>query len=242
MDFFKAKAKRELPSNPGYCPCCGKNTRFVEHGPWLRDEYLCDNCRSIPRQRHLMLIMGELYPEWRSLSIHESSPSNNLIAKACKDYSYSQYFPDQPHGKTFRGVRCEDIEHLTFPDGTFDIFITQDVLEHVFDPAQALRDIHRVLKPGGAHIFTAPKHAGLATSVRRAELDAQGQVNHLLEAQYHGNPVGDGKALVTWDYGSDFEVLASDWVGGISVNTFHTRNRDMGIDAAFNEVFVIRKR
>lgn len=229
-----------LPSNPGYCPCCRQQTVFREHGPWLRDEYLCDRCRSIPRQRHLTLVMDQYYPQWDQLEIHESSPSNPLIAQFCRRYSYSQFFPDQERGKTFRGTLCEDIEQLTFKDASFDIFITQDVLEHVFHPMRALREIHRVLKPGGAHIFTTPKHRGLAKSVCRAELDDSGEIRYLLEAQYHGNPVGDGKALVTWDYGDDFEQLAGEWAGA-EVITSHIRDRSLGIDAEFNEVFVIRK-
>jgi hypothetical protein len=37
-------------------------------------------------------------------------------------------------GELVSGVRCEDLEHLTFTDATFDIHITQDVMEHVFSP------------------------------------------------------------------------------------------------------------
>lgn len=242
--FWRSLTSRtadELPSNPGYCPCCRKNTVFREHGSWLRDQYLCDHCHSIPRQRHLMMVMDQYYPQWDQLEIHESSPSNPLIAQFCSKYSYSQFFPDEERGTTFKGTRCENIEALTFPDASFDIFVTQDVLEHVFHPARALREIHRVLKPGGAHIFTAPKHRGLARTICRAELDeTSGEVRYLLEAQYHGNPVGDGKALVTWDYGDDFEQLASEWAGAEMV-TSHIRNRAFGIDAEFNEVFIIRK-
>jgi len=213
---------------------------FREHGTWLRDQYLCDNCHSIPRQRHLMMVMDQYYPQWGELDIHESSPSNPLIAQFCGKYTYSQFFPDEERGTTFQGTRCEDIEQLTFPDASFDIFVTQDVLEHVFHPGRALREIHRVLKPGGAHIFTAPKHRGLAKTICRAELDDTGEVRYLLEAQYHGNPVGDGKALVTWDYGDDFGQLASEWAGAEMV-TSHIRDRAFGIDAEFNEVFIIRK-
>jgi SAM-dependent methyltransferase len=138
------------------------------------------------------------------------------------------------------GVRSENLEALTFGDSTFDFFITQDVLEHVFRPDRALREIHRVLKPGGAHIFTAPKHESLAATRCRATISDEGAVTHLLPDEYHGNPVGDGKSLVTWDYGSDFERLASEWVGD-TVETFHTVDRNQGIDAEFNEVFVIVK-
>ena len=97
-----------------------------------------------------------------------------------------------------------------------------------------------MLRPGGAHVFTAPKHSGLATSRRRARITADGQVEHLLPAEFHGNPIGDNKALVTWDYGHDFERLLSQWTGA-PVQTYQRVDRGRGLDAEFNEVFVIRK-
>lgn len=40
-------------------------------------------------------------------------------------------------------------EDMPMDDGTFGLVITQEVLEHVQDPFQAMNEIHRVLKPGG---------------------------------------------------------------------------------------------
>lgn len=135
------------------------------------------------------------------------------------------------------GVRCENLEQLTFPNESFDIVITQDVFEHIFNPAVAAREIMRVLKPGGAHLFTAPKHKSISKSYPRAIM-LDGTIEHLHEEQYHGNPVGDGRALVTWDYGNDFELLYATWAGS-PITTYVTRDRQLGIDAEFNEVFVV---
>ena len=104
------------------------------------------------------------------------------------------------------------LERLTYPDNTFDLFVTQDVLEHVFNPDRAVAEILRVVKPGGAHVFTAPKHKGLRLTAQRAALE-QGEIRYLLDPQYHGNPIGDGRALVTWDYGDDFEAYLWAWCG-----------------------------
>jgi SAM-dependent methyltransferase len=38
----------------------------------------------------------------------------------------------------------------------FDLYLTQDVFEHLFDPAAAFREIARTLRTGGAHVFTTP--------------------------------------------------------------------------------------
>ncbi len=177
---------------------------------------------------------------WEALRIHESSPSSDFIGRFAENYTCSQLIPGVAGGEFRDGVRCEDVEKLTFPDESIDLFITQDVLEHVFDPRGAIKEIHRVLRPGGAHIFTTPKHPGLIQTVQRARLSNAGTVEPLLEAQYHDSPIGDGRALVTYDYGHDFESLLSTWAGA-SVVTVNTVDRSRGLDAEFNEVFVIAK-
>ena len=59
--------------------------------------------------------------------------------------------------------------------------------------------------------------------------------------EYHGNPVGDGKSLVTWRYGDDFESLLSQWAG-LLVTTYVTRDWSPGVYAEFNEVFVMKNK
>jgi predicted SAM-dependent methyltransferase len=50
----------------------------------------------------------------------------------------------------------EDGQSLTFPSAAFDIIVTIDVIEHVDDAMALLREIVRVLKPGGTLIITGP--------------------------------------------------------------------------------------
>ena len=128
---------------------------------------------------------------------------------------------------------------LTFPDATFDLFVTQDVLEHVVRPDRALADITRVLKPGGAHVFTTPKHKDLVQSRPRVHPQGTG-IRHILDPVFHGSPIGDGRSLVTWDYGADFESLAYRWSGYL-VSSYVLRDRRYGIDGEFLEVFVMVK-
>lgn len=226
----------------GYCSCCRKVVDFTIFGESLRDQYICNSCNSIPRQRHLQYILDRHFPGWEALDIHESSPSNDFISRYAKSYSYSHYIPNVPFGKLSpSGVRSENLESLTLSSNSVDIFITQDVLEHVFSPEKAIREITRVLKPGGAHLFTTPKYEVYQNSFARAIIDEDNIVHNVHSPVFHGNPVGDGKSLVTWDYGDDFEYLLAVW-SGMPVATYITRDREFGIDAPINEVFVIRKR
>jgi SAM-dependent methyltransferase len=49
-----------------------------------------------------------------------------------------------------------DAESLPFRDGTFDVVISSDVIEHLTRPINHLRDVHRVLKPGGRYLLKTP--------------------------------------------------------------------------------------
>jgi SAM-dependent methyltransferase len=223
----------------GFCPICSAPARFVAREAWLRDFYLCERCRTLPRQRAVVAVLDLVQPDWRSLGVHESSPSIAYFAEQCQGYTSSFYLEGVPPGSTRGGRRCEDLERLTFADESFDVFLTQDVLEHVFEPDRALAEIARVLRRGGVHVFTTPKHKDLGTSRRRAALSGRG-VEHLLPPVYHGNPVGDGRSLVTWDYGCDFDDLAQRWSGYL-VSDHVLRDRNLGIDGEFLDVFVMRK-
>ncbi|GII61879.1 methyltransferase [Sphaerisporangium krabiense] len=45
---------------------------------------------------------------------------------------------------------------MPFPDASFDRVIAAEVLEHIPDDMAAMREIHRVLKPGGVAAVTVP--------------------------------------------------------------------------------------
>jgi SAM-dependent methyltransferase len=49
-----------------------------------------------------------------------------------------------------------DITNIPEPDASFDAVMCIEVLEHLSDPIQAIRELTRLLKPGGHLILTAP--------------------------------------------------------------------------------------
>ena len=56
-----------------------------------------------------------------------------------------------------RNVQLGDLsEPLPFEDGSFDNAVIKDVLEHVPDPAATVREVYRVLKPGGLVFASSP--------------------------------------------------------------------------------------
>lgn len=175
------------------------------------------------------------------MTIHESSPfgaASKFLKTKCKYYYSSHYFPDVSCGEMKDGFRCENLEALTFDDETFDLFVTQDVFEHIMNPEYAFKEISRVLKPGGAHVFTVPYYPDMKSSPRAIERD--GEIIHLKEPVYHGNPVSTEGSLVTYDWGSDISDYIYDTTGMMTtiLDTYDPRN---GIEAEFREVFISRK-
>lgn len=64
----------------------------------------------------------------------------------------------------FKELIQGDVRRLPFPDHSFDLVSCLDVLEHIDDDAQAIREAFRVLKPGGIFLATVPAHPWLWSS------------------------------------------------------------------------------
>ncbi len=238
---------RPFLQRTGWCPICENEATFTSNHEWLRDHYLCPVCGSIPRERALMRILQERFPNWRDLRIHESSPvgrgASAKLAAGCKNYIHSQFDPNLGFGKTHpsKGYRSEDLERQTFADESFDLVVTQDVMEHVFDADAAFREIHRTLKPGGAHIFTTPLVKRDQPSQCRATRGSDGSVVHHGPPEFHGNPMSGEGSLVTWDWGFDITQKISA-AGAGTAEILGAADERMGIEGELLEVVVQSKR
>ena len=58
-------------------------------------------------------------------------------------------------------VRVGRLEELPWPDASFDLITCLDVIEHTPDDRTALRELHRVCRPGGWLLVTVPAYPAL---------------------------------------------------------------------------------
>jgi SAM-dependent methyltransferase len=201
----------------GTCSVCGAGTRFVRNR-WIvarelreawppgfveRESMLCADCGSSGRVRSLAGALLGLYADGAT-SIAELVGEGRFRDLAVAEINAAgrmhPFLAAHP-GLTYVEYPEEDVQALSWPDGSFDLVLTSETLEHVPDLDAALRETRRVLRPGGRHVLTVPVDPRLALTRSRAGLPAQ----------HHGRG-GGPFALVTrktdllahWDIGCDF--------------------------------------
>ena len=77
---------------------------------------------------------------------------------------------------TYVDRRCSDAgASLPFPDAAFDGVLAAGLLEHVTDPGAVFRNAARVMKPGGAFVFSFPPNRAGRTELYDAD---EGLVSH----------------------------------------------------------------
>ena len=229
----------------GFCPCCNKNVSFVSKNSWYRDNLCCSNCDSIPRERALMKCLEVFFPLWRNYKIHESSPTmwrgpSAKFRDECKYYFASQYWPDKKLGVSVDGITNIDIEkQSSIKSNSFDLVVTQDVFEHLYNPEKAAKEIARTLKKGGAHIFTVPMVNKEKPTVKWSIIK-NNEVRFLHDEEYHSNPVDPKGSPVSYHYGYDLAYLLNKW-GKTPTMMVYIDDLSLGIRAEYIEVLISRK-
>lgn len=193
----------ELRLYPFRCPGCGPSL-LVRLGA---DEMMvrCLRCRGTPVHLSLIAAARACVPGLADRRAYELSTTGAALAwlrRRCRTVTTSEYLdgvePGSRHGK----VRCEDVQRLSFADGSFDLCTSTEVFEHVPDDDAGFRELHRVLAPGGWLLLTVPMH-GVEATVERARGTGD-SLRHLLPPAYHGDRInGPGSVLVYRDYGRD---------------------------------------
>ncbi|KGN38667.1 class I SAM-dependent methyltransferase [Knoellia subterranea] len=106
-----------------------------------------------------------------------------------------------------------DVHALDLPDDSFDVVHAHQVLQHVGDPVQALREMHRVTKPGGLVAVRDSDYAAFAWWPRLPELDEWMDL-YQAAARANGGEPDAGRRLLSWAQQaglSDITASSSTW-------------------------------
>lgn len=116
-------------------------------------------------------------------------------------------------GATNIDFSVEDVHALSFADDSFDIAHAHQVLQHVGDPVQALREMRRVTRPGGTVAVRDADYAGFIWFPLLPELDEWLRL-YREAARANGGEPDAGRRLLAWARAAGFTdvtATASTW-------------------------------
>jgi SAM-dependent methyltransferase len=204
---------------PGHCTVCDRETLFLfdyqdcytesdgKRRPNWRERGVCQHCHLNTRMREAVGFLLSISKPDDTIYLTEFvTPLFQAVASKRKHTVGSEYLRDgtAQGTKNAAGVRHEDVTGLSFPDRTFNVIGTFDVLEHVPNYRRALAEFYRCLQPGGNLIITVPFKKWSAATVTRATIDSRGNITHLLPPEIHHDPLDQRGALCFYHFGWDF--------------------------------------
>lgn len=171
---------------PRCCPICGwRGLRFLRSPGTARDRGGCPRCGSQQRHRHLWLWLER---ETRLLSgaaldVLHVAPEPGIEARLRAAapplrYRTAEFGPE--HGTDL----VLDLQALALPEDCLDVVLCNHVLEHIPDDDAALRELRRVLRPGGWAVLQVPVNGAATIEEQPGEdpalrLERFGQADHV---------------------------------------------------------------
>lgn len=148
------------------CPICGSQYRkFMPYGyVTSREDALCPRCLSLERHRMIWLwITGCTTLLQEHPHLLHVAPEVSLMRHFRRLYGASGNYITADLESPLADMHF-DIQHIPLEDSSVDVVICNHLLEHVADDRLALREIHRVLRPGGWGIMLVPEDRSRATT------------------------------------------------------------------------------
>jgi Methyltransferase domain len=138
------------------CPICGYEGPFATLFSFggSRKHAVCPKCGSYERHRLQYLAIRDCFgssasSETRMLHFAPEEFLRQIFSRQFAKYETADLFMDGVDHKV-------DIQNLPFEDGSYDLVFASHVLEHIRDDRQAIKEIRRILRPGGSAVLAVP--------------------------------------------------------------------------------------
>lgn len=131
----------------------------------------CPFCLSNARERLVLLMLKE-HADWTGKTVLHLSPEKNVF-QFVTEHAQVTTADIQPgfYQHISADVEYQDANQLTYGDNSFQLVIGNHILEHIPDDVAALREIFRVLKPGGRAILQVPYSDQLVNTIEQPNID-----------------------------------------------------------------------
>ncbi|MDQ7032933.1 MAG: PilZ domain-containing protein [Desulfonauticus sp.] len=156
-EFRNILLKLRSSSLDYYCPVCEKKIpKFISAYIPPRPHARCPNCGSLERHRLDWIFLKEktdLLVGYKNKIILHVAPEE-ILKKKFMEIPNSFYVSMDL--KNPRAMVRADVIMLPFGNDSFHFIYCSHVLEHVLDDLKAMKELHRVLKPGGYALLQVP--------------------------------------------------------------------------------------
>lgn len=148
------------------CSLCGaRYRRFMPYGYVVsREDALCPRCLSLERHRLIWLWICRhtdlMTSRPRLLHI---APEVSLMRHFERLYRGSDDYLTADLESPLAAMHF-DVQHIPLDDASVDVVICNHLFEHVEDDRRAMRELYRVMRPGGWGIMMVPEDRGRATT------------------------------------------------------------------------------
>ena len=148
------------------CPMCGvRRRRFLPYGYVnSREDALCPRCLSLERHRLIWLWLerhSDLFSSHPRL-LH-IAPEVSLMRHFKRHYKGLDSYITADLESPLADMHF-DVQHIPLDSRSIDVVICNHLLEHVADDRCALRELHRIMRPGGWGIMLVPEDRSRATT------------------------------------------------------------------------------
>jgi SAM-dependent methyltransferase len=140
---------RALAARVQHCPICDRRGRFLPYRG--RPNARCRHCGSLERHRLMWPVLARFSdPAWKVLHVAPESCLRAPLASRFRGYVTGDLMRDDVD------IPGLDLCDTGLADCAFDMVLASHVLEHIEHDEQAIREIHRILKPGGVALLPVP--------------------------------------------------------------------------------------
>lgn len=196
------------------CPISGRTYRkFLPYGRLeSRENALCPDSLSLERHRLMWLFLKEKTDFFTGKhKLLHIAPELCFIPvfRRMENLEYHTADLESP----LADIRL-DVQNMPFEDFTYDIVFCNHVLEHVDDDIQAMKEIYRVLKPGGWAILQSPVYPEIGPTLEVKDADTPRKREQIYGQDDHQRKYGNDYALRLRSAG--FLVREDDYVKTLS--------------------------
>jgi SAM-dependent methyltransferase len=154
----KINKLEEIRNVSSYCQICGNRSEFADFGNPVRRATQCLHCGSLERHRFLYIVYQILFfGEKRKINLLHMAPEKCLYSTLIKRKNITYFAADiDPDSYSFVKCQKEDFMGMSYENETFDVVLSNQVMEHIEDDKKFLAEIRRVMKDDGIAIINLP--------------------------------------------------------------------------------------